>query len=149
MGIAVLDYVMVWMATLFGKVAHIPDPVMGLTFLAAGTSIPDALSSLAVARKGHGDMAVSSSVGSNIFDILVGLPIPWILWTGCVKLGKPDGEIPIKSDNLTIMVGTLFIMVALVVTSIHVCEWKLTIRLGSIFMALYFLFIIESVILES
>jgi sodium/potassium/calcium exchanger 2 len=25
-------------------------------------------------------MAVSSSVGSNIFDITVGLPIPWLLF---------------------------------------------------------------------
>merc|ERR1712072_270948 len=84
--IAFYSYIMVWMAVQFGCVTGIPDPVMGLTLLAGGTSIPDALSSLAVARKGHGDMAVSSSVGSNIFDILVGLPIPWILWTGCAKL---------------------------------------------------------------
>ena len=46
---------------------------MGLTFLAAGTSIPDLITSVIVARKGLGDMAVSSSVGSNIFDITVGL----------------------------------------------------------------------------
>lgn len=45
---------------------------MGLTFLAAGTSIPDLITSVIVARKGLGDMAVSSSVGSNIFDICVG-----------------------------------------------------------------------------
>lgn len=147
--IGALSYVMVWMCTVLGQTANIPETIMGLTLLAGGTSIPDALSSLAVARKGHGDMAVSSSVGSNIFDILVGLPIPWILWTGCAKLGKPEGIIPIQSDNLTIMVGTLFIMVALVVTSIHICEWKLTLRLGYIFMALYFLFLLESVILES
>jgi len=57
---------------------HIPDPVMGLTLLAAGTSIPDLLSSVIVARQGAGDMAVSSSIGSNIFDILVGLPLPWL-----------------------------------------------------------------------
>merc|ERR1719343_1365863 len=86
--IAILAYVMVWMATTFGVVTGIPDPVMGLTLLAAGTSIPDALSSLAVARKGYGDMAVSSSVGSNIFDILVGLPVPWILY-GCVNNAEP------------------------------------------------------------
>merc|ERR1711934_1237884 len=135
------------LAEIFGKSIGVPSDIMGLTILAAGTSVPDLLSSVIVARRGQGDMAVSSSVGSNIFDILVGLPIPWILWTGCVKLGKDDGIIPIKSDNLTIMVGTLFIMVALVVTSIHICEWKLTLRLGYIFMALYFLFIIESVIL--
>lgn len=45
---------------------------MGLTILAAGTSIPDLITSVIVARKGMGDMAVSSSVGSNIFDITVG-----------------------------------------------------------------------------
>jgi len=52
---------------------------MGITFIAAGTSIPDLITSVIVARQGHGDMAVSSSIGSNIFDILVGLPLPWIL----------------------------------------------------------------------
>ena len=50
--------------------------VMGLTFLAAGTSIPDLITSVIVARKGFGDMAVSSSVGSNIFDVTVGWEEP-------------------------------------------------------------------------
>ena len=54
---------------------------MGLTVLAAGTSVPDLLSSVIVARRGNGDMAISSSIGSNIFDILVGLPLPWFLYT--------------------------------------------------------------------
>lgn len=45
---------------------------MGLTFLAAGTSIPDLITSVIVAKKGFGDMAISSSVGSNIFDVTVG-----------------------------------------------------------------------------
>ena len=46
--------------------------VMGLTFLAAGTSVPDLITSVLVAQQGKGDMAVSSSVGSNIFDVTVG-----------------------------------------------------------------------------
>lgn len=45
---------------------------MGLTVLAIGTSIPDLITSVIVAKKGLGDMAVSSSVGSNIFDVSVG-----------------------------------------------------------------------------
>ena len=45
---------------------------MGLTFLAAGTSVPDLITSVLVAQQGKGDMAVSSSVGSNIFDVTVG-----------------------------------------------------------------------------
>ena len=54
---------------------------MGLTFLAAGTSVPDLLTSVLVAMKGEGDMAVSSSIGSNIFDVTVGLPLPWLIYT--------------------------------------------------------------------
>ena len=46
--------------------------IMGLTFLAAGTSIPDLITSVLVARKGFGDMAVSSSIGSNLFDVTIG-----------------------------------------------------------------------------
>ena len=60
----------------FGKLndAHPPFflQVMGLTFLAAGTSVPDLITSVLVAKQGKGDMAVSSSVGSNIFDVTVG-----------------------------------------------------------------------------
>ena len=46
----------------------IPSAISGMTIIAAGTSVPDLLSSVIVAQHGHGDMAVSSSVGSNIFD---------------------------------------------------------------------------------
>lgn len=55
-----------------GETIGITEEIMGLTMLAAGTSIPDLITSVIVARKGLGDMAVSSSVGSNIFDITVG-----------------------------------------------------------------------------
>lgn len=70
--IAAYSYLMVWWANVAGDTVAIPPEVMGLTFLAAGTSIPDLITSVIVARKGYGDMAVSSSVGSNIFDVTVG-----------------------------------------------------------------------------
>ncbi|KAL7299375.1 hypothetical protein TKK_0007943 [Trichogramma kaykai] len=70
--IAAYSYLMVWWANIAGDTVKIPPEVMGLTFLAAGTSIPDLITSVIVARKGFGDMAISSSVGSNIFDVTVG-----------------------------------------------------------------------------
>jgi len=78
--IAAFSYFMVWFATIIGDIFGISTAVMGLTFLSAGTSIPDLLSSVIVARQGHGNMAVSSSIGSNLFDILVGLPLPWLIY---------------------------------------------------------------------
>ena len=79
--IGIYSYFMVGWAELIGEMVGIPAYIMGLTFLAAGTSVPDLLSSVIVARMGEGDMAVSSSIGSNIFDILVGLPLPWIAFS--------------------------------------------------------------------
>lgn len=66
----------------------IPDTVMGLTFVAAGVSVPDALSSLAVVKEGYGDMAVSNAVGSNVFDILICLGLPWFIQTALIKPGS-------------------------------------------------------------
>lgn len=78
--IGVYSFLMVGWTQIIGATIGIPDFIMGLTFIAAGTSVPDLLSSVIVARRGEGDMAVSSSIGSNIFDILVGLPFPWLLY---------------------------------------------------------------------
>jgi len=37
---------------------------------------------------GMGDMAVSNSIGSNVFDILIGLGLPWALQTLAVNYGS-------------------------------------------------------------
>merc|ERR1712013_563199 len=88
--------------------------IAGFTVLASGTSIPDLVSSMAVARTGEGDMAVSSSIGSNIFDILVGLPIPWILKIGLIEQGingNSGFEVAIKSPYIAVYVLLLLFMV--------------------------------------
>ena len=71
-----------------GSTLGVPDTVMGLTFMAAGVSVPDALSSLAVVKEGYGDMAVSNAVGSNVFDILICLGLPWFIQTAIIKPGS-------------------------------------------------------------
>lgn len=35
-----------------------------------------------------GDMAVSNSIGSNVFDILVGLGLPWAFKTLAINYGS-------------------------------------------------------------
>ena len=48
--VCALSYMMVWMITVIGFTLNIPDTVMGLTFVAAGVSLPDALGGIAVAK---------------------------------------------------------------------------------------------------
>lgn len=86
--ISFYSYFMVWMIVIIGATLGIPDTVMGLTFVAAGVSVPDALSSIAVIKEGYGDMAVSNAVGSNVFDILICLGLPWFIQTAIIKPGS-------------------------------------------------------------
>eukprot|EP01010_Urceolus_cornutus_P000611 NODE_112_length_2387_cov_1450.733533_g90_i0.p1 GENE.NODE_112_length_2387_cov_1450.733533_g90_i0~~NODE_112_length_2387_cov_1450.733533_g90_i0.p1 ORF type:complete len:682 (-),score=180.25 NODE_112_length_2387_cov_1450.733533_g90_i0:340-2334(-) len=138
-----LSYVMVWMATLAGVTFNIPPPVMGVTILAAGTSVPDLMESLAVAKRGQGDMAVSSSIGSNVFDLLMGLPLPWFIY-GAIN----NEPVDIASSGLTISVLTLFMMVGVTIATIVFEGWALTKRLAYIMIALYLYFVLQSLLLE-
>lgn len=50
--IASTSYMVSWMITILGDTISIPDSVMGLTFLAAGMSVPEATSSVIVTNQG-------------------------------------------------------------------------------------------------
>ncbi|XP_037532451.1 sodium/potassium/calcium exchanger 2 [Nematolebias whitei] len=142
--IAGFSYLMVWWAHQVGETIGITEEIMGLTILAAGTSIPDLITSVIVARKGLGDMAVSSSVGSNIFDITVGLPFPWLLWS----LFRGLKPVQVSSNGLFCAIVLLFIMLLFVIISIAACKWRMSKLLGFIMFMLYFVFLVVSVMLE-
>uniref|UniRef100_H2Y2I8 Sodium/calcium exchanger membrane region domain-containing protein n=1 Tax=Ciona intestinalis TaxID=7719 RepID=H2Y2I8_CIOIN len=143
--IAGFSYLMVWWAHQVGETIGFSEAVMGLTFLAAGTSVPDLITSVIVARKGLGDMAVSSSVGSNIFDVTIGLPFPWFVSSLALHGGSP---IAVESKGLFCSILLLFAMLLFVVISIAVCKWKMSKRLGITMLLLYVVFLVLSLLLE-
>ena len=72
----------------FAKALGVSDLIIGLTIVAAGTSMPEVATSVMAAIKGERDIAVGNVVGSSTFNILgcvglsamvagvAGLPIP-------------------------------------------------------------------------
>ena len=143
--ISALSYVMVWMAAVVGHALRIPDTVMGSTFLAAGTSIPDCMASLLVARQGMGDMAVSNSIGSNVFDILVGLGFPWFMKTVAISWKQ---VIHIRSKGLKYSVVLLLLSVAITICTIAANKWKLNKKLGLFFLLSYVVYIVMACLIE-
>lgn len=136
--ISFYSYFMVWMITIIGSTLGIPDTVMGLTFVAAGVSVPDALSSIAVIKEGHGDMAVSNAIGSNVFDILICLGLPWFLQTAVIA---PGSHVNVYSKGLTYSTMSLLSTVVFLLISVHLNGWKLDRKLGVILMIWYLFFI--------
>jgi Ca2+/Na+ antiporter len=50
----------------FGKILGISNAIMGLTVIAWGNSVGDAVSNIIVSRKGHPQMAVSACIAAPL-----------------------------------------------------------------------------------
>jgi sodium/potassium/calcium exchanger 2 len=83
-------------------------------------------------------MAVSSSIGSNIFDITFGLPLPWLIWS----LANGFETFPVNSDSLGFSLTLLIIMLVAVVSIIAQQGWMMTKTLGAMMVALYGVFLL-------
>ena len=139
--IGILSFFMVRWAEDVGYALGVPTVVMGLTILAAGTSVPDLLSSVIVAKMGEGDMAVSSSIGSNIFDVLIGLPVPWFLFN-VIKWEN----VQIDADNLMISIFVLILMLVAVLVTLYACEWTMNKSMGVIMILFYGIFVAQDLL---
>ena len=102
--IGVTSWAMVALAQKMGCHLGVGSFSMGLVVLAAGTSIPDALSSVVVAKEGDGDMACANAVGSNVFNIFLGIGLPMMFseWTW--------GDPFVVSDGLPVLVSTFMLI---------------------------------------
>ncbi|EGT55483.1 CBN-NCX-5 protein [Caenorhabditis brenneri] len=148
--IAAYSYLMVWWANTIGETFGIPTEIMGLTILAAGTSIPDLITSVIVARKGLGDMAVSSSIGSNLFDVCVGLPIPWLIhFTIGLFKSEPTQNISVTSNGLVCSLGLLFAMLIVLLACVAISRWKMDKFFGLLMIFSYCGFCMLCILLET
>ncbi|CAL8352180.1 unnamed protein product [Merluccius merluccius] len=142
--ISAFTYVLVWMVTVVGETLDIPDTVMGLTLLAAGTSIPDTIASVMVAREGKADMAMSNIVGSNVFDMLC-LGLPWFIKTAFVDTNNP---VEVNSTGLIFISFTLLLSIVFLFVAVHINGWKLDWKLGIVSLFCYIVFATLAILYE-
>lgn len=109
--IAALAHFMVESAVALSISFWIPQAIIGLTILAAGTSIPDLISSIIVSKKWHGNMSISNALWSNVFDILFGL---WFVYLVYFLINWIDTVIIVDRTSLLLSIGLLFWSVMIV-----------------------------------
>jgi Ca2+/Na+ antiporter len=136
--IGALTYVMVDTTNRAGCNVGIPPFAMGLVFLSAGTSIPDALASIVAAREGDVGMSVANALGSNIFDILVGLALPWILRIAT------GGRVHFQLASGELLKGVLVLVASLLsfIVPLMACHWKLDWKIGVFLLLTYVAYVI-------
>lgn len=119
--VVALSTVMVNTAVDFATLLGISPVVISLTILAAGTSVPDLLASVKVAREGFGDTAIANAVGSNVFDILMNLGLTWTV----AVLLQGGGQIAVDTHNLNAAIILLIAATASLVLVMIAKRWHL------------------------
>ena len=90
-GLAMLVLGSTWFvdgATEFAELLGVSELVIGLTIVAAGTSMPEAATSVMASIRGERDIAVGNVIGSNIFNILAVLGVTSIVADGGVTVAN-------------------------------------------------------------
>jgi len=102
-----ISFALMTLVQWIGCQLHVEEAFSGLIILALGASLPDLITMGTAARRGHGPMAMSGLIGSNVFDILVGLGLPWVVYVSMY------GELNISS--LRVLEGVYFCCAAVIV----------------------------------
>lgn len=142
--IALLTNFMVNSGVAFARWIWIPEVIVGLTILAAWTSVPDLISSMIASKKWHWDMAIANWIWSNIFDILFWLGLPYLLYF--IFVWWPSSSIVIDQQGLNTSMWLLFATVLLVLFTLILKRRKIT-RLAWLALVLVYLaYVIRSII---
>ncbi|MCA3218866.1 MAG: calcium/sodium antiporter [Burkholderiales bacterium] len=119
-----------WLVTAaiaFAKSLGVSDLIIGLTIVAAGTSMPEVATSITAAIKGERDIAVGNVVGSNTFNIL-----------GCLGLAGlvAPGGLPLAPSLLTfdiwVMLAVALACLPVFFTGREIARWE-----GAVFVGYY------------
>ncbi|EKQ53873.1 MAG: K+dependent Na+ exchanger related-protein [Methanobacterium sp. Maddingley MBC34] len=99
-------------------IAGIPEMIMGLFTLAIGTSIPELVVTLSSAMKGLHDLSIGTVLGSNTFNIIIGIGIPALILS-----------VPVEPLSLTFDAPVMIFVTLLLMALIKMGKGKLN-RLG-------------------
>lgn len=116
----------------FAKAMGVSDLVIGLTIVAAGTSMPEVATSITAAIKGERDIAVGNVVGSNTFNIL-----------GCLGLsGMVSGDMGLAmapsllAFDIWVMLAVALACLPVFMTDREIARWE-----GGVFLGYYIAYV--------
>ncbi|CAL9697479.1 unnamed protein product [Knipowitschia caucasica] len=136
-------YLWTWWAHTVAETVFVPEHIMDQLF--AHVNLPVLLTALIVARRGRSDMATSVSLGSNIYEVTLGLPLSWLAFSAVHGWALLD----ISSTGLSCSVSLFFLSLLVVFLTLASCKLQVKRLLGFSFVLLYGLTFLLSVMLKS
>ena len=115
-------------ATEIARLLGVSEAVIGLTIVAAGTSLPELATSIVAARKGQSAIAIGNVIGSNVFNILfiIGL-------TGVIT---PMQIVGLTNIDFAVMLGSMLLLWLMSFTKYTLSRWE-----GAVLALLYVVYV--------
>jgi cation:H+ antiporter len=114
-------------ATTIARAFGISELVIGLTIVAAGTSLPEVAASITAALRGQRDIAVGNVVGSNTFNILGVLGI-----SASISQAPLPVSDAMRSFDLPVMLAVAIACLPVFFTGRSIARWE-----GGVFLGYY------------
>lgn len=108
------------------QAAGMSEALIGLTIVAIGTSLPELVTSVVAATRGHVDLAIGNVVGSNIFNVF------WVIGLTAVIL-----PLPVSSDIQIDILFSVFVTFLLFIFMFLGKKHRLSRIEGAAFITLY------------
>jgi cation:H+ antiporter len=123
----------------FARELGVSELVIGLTIVAAGTSLPEVATSILAAIRGERDIAVGNVVGSNIFNILGVLGISALVAPSALNVAPA-----MLAFDLPVMVAVALACLPIFLTGNLIARWE-----GGLFFAYYLAYTAYLILLAS
>ena len=114
-------------AVAFAQALGVSELIIGLTIVAAGTSLPEVATSILAAFRGERDIAVGNVVGSNIFNLLAVLGL-----SGLVAPGGLPAPAALLRFDLPVMVAVALACLPIFASGAVIARWE-----GALFLLYY------------
>merc|ERR1719464_1173168 len=129
-----------------GKCLHVPGNLLGISLLAIGSSLPDCISSVIVARQMKIDMAVANAFGSNIFDVNLCVGFSFLLGSITHLLSGESSAIDLGSGASLAAFNNLILAAAIYLVVLWGMMWmtifKLEKWIGYVLILMYVVFLV-------
>lgn len=130
LGLAMLTFGAGWLvdgAVALARSFGVGDLVIGLTLVAAGTSLPEVATSLLASMRGERDIAVGNVVGSNVFNLLAVLGVSAVVAPTGVAVASSA-----RAFDLPFLVAVTIACLPIFFTDLGIDRWE-----GGLFLALW------------
>jgi len=114
-------------AVAVARAVGLSELIIGLTIVAAGTSLPEVAASVVAALRGERDMAVGNVVGSNIFNLLAVLGLTAIV----APTGVAVSDAALRFD-IPVMIAVALACLPVFFTGFVIARWE-----GALFLLYY------------